>query len=64
MSNCFSCKKISDRSWRRKTNEVDITVVISEDGKNIILTGKGDLRHHLIEDSRILLQKIEEEGNV
>ena len=38
MSNCFSCKKISDRSWRRKTNEVDITVVISEDGKKGAIT--------------------------
>jgi imidazoleglycerol phosphate dehydratase HisB len=54
----YSFKKIKNNHFSRKTKEVEIEVSITNDGKNIILNGKGDLGHHLIEDSYILLKKV------
>jgi imidazoleglycerol phosphate dehydratase HisB len=55
-----SCEKISLGKYHRKTKEVDITCEISEDGKSLVIYGRGDLRHHLVEDAAILAKLVAE----
>jgi len=52
----YSCKKIGKSKFRRKTKEVDI--VVQYDKNSVMLIGKGDCSHHLLEDSAILLKHI------
>lgn len=52
----YGCKLTGEGRWGRKTKEVEITVILR--GGKILIYGEGDLRHHLLEDTIILLQKI------
>ena len=59
-SEYYSIKWLGDNIAMRKTKEVEIRVELSNDGKEINLCGTGDLAHHLVEDSGILLRKFAE----
>ncbi len=54
----YAIKWHTDECASRKTKEVDLICKISSDGKSIVLSGTADLRHHLVEDSAILLKKM------
>jgi imidazoleglycerol phosphate dehydratase HisB len=59
----YGFKDLGNGRFRRKTKEVDITVTLNRTiiDRNIIkVEGVGDLSHHLVEDTAILLNKIAE----
>lgn len=59
-----SIKWLDENTAIRRTGEVDLKCEIIPgadcDPVRILLTGTGDLKHHLVEDSAILLKKMAE----
>lgn len=58
MKKYYSMKKISKSMFERNTKEVNIKVLLSNDEKSILVKGSGDCRHHVLEDTIILLKKL------
>ena len=58
MKEYYAIKEIKKNTFERKTKEVDITVNLFDDGKRVVVSGIGDNKHHLVEDTIILLKKI------
>ena len=57
----YSYKWLRKNTLCRRTREVNITLQISGDGKEITIRGVGDCEHHLIEDLAIVVNKLAEE---
>lgn len=53
-----SIKWLDNNTAIRRTKEVELKCEILDGGKRILLTGTGDLEHHLVEDAYILLRKM------
>jgi hypothetical protein len=49
---------LSPKIATRKTREVEINATITDDGKGILVSGRGDCMHHLVEDTAILMRKM------
>jgi hypothetical protein len=60
MEEYHAIKWVDENTATRYTKEVNLKCSILDNGKRIILEGVGDLQHHLIEDSAILMNKIME----
>lgn len=56
MTEYYGCKEIKEGIFERKTKEVKILLRINNN--QIFLSGEGDCRHHLLEDSAILIKKV------